>query len=395
MAPFGPWGDRHVAVAVSGGPDSLALAWLAKDWGHIAVFTVDHGLRPESAAEARRVVELVQSWGGEATVLTLTGLKRGPAMAARARRVRYGALQDACRNAGLPDLLLAHHAGDQAETVAMRRERGSGAAGLAGMAAVAESAHARLLRPLLRVPPGRLRATLRQAGLSWTDDPANRDVRTGRGRVRALHADPDGAGAAIRDAVAASVAAGGRRASTAPAIAHVLAGCTIYPGGYAVIPDAPIMPEALAALLRGIAGSDYAPSLTRVARLARAPGPATLGGCRILPAGRLGPGWLIAREVAAMAPAQSGDRWDGRFRSREALPPGCTLGPLGQDDAKAGSRKTRLPSAVLRTLPAVRSGGALAVASNVALPSLVVHDIMLMIEPDCWPPAGAPFGVLD
>ncbi len=393
MAPFGPWGDRHVAVAVSGGPDSLALAWMAKGWGCITVLTVDHGLRAGSASEASRVVEMVRSWGGIATVLTLTGLDRGPALAARARRARHRALQDACRKAGLPDLLLAHHAGDQAETVAMRRERGSGAVGLAGMAAVAEAAHARVLRPLLGVPPGRLKATLRQAGLTWTDDPANRDVRTGRGRVRALLADPDGAGEGVRRIVDASMAAGRCRASTDAEVARVLAGCTIYPGGYAVIPNQPIMPEALAALLRAVAGSDYVPSPSQVARLARAPGPATLGGCRMLPAGRLGPGWLVVREAAAMAAAQSGERWDGRFHLRGRLPAGGTLGPLGPDCARFRSQ-TRLPAAVLQTLPVLKIDGTLVAGQNIAFSSPDVHDLGCMIEPDCWPPAGAPFGML-
>jgi len=393
MAPFGPWGDRHVAVAVSGGPDSLALAWLAKGWGHITVFTVDHCLRADSASEARQVVELVQSWGGAASVLTLRNLDRGPALAARARRARHRALQDACRLAGLPDLLLAHHAGDQAETVAMRRERGSGAAGLAGMAAVAEATHARLLRPLLGVPPGRLKATLRHAGLTWADDPTNRDVHTGRGRVRALQADPAGAGAGIREIVEASVIAGRRRAEMDGRIAQALANCAIYPGGYAVIPDAPIMPEALAALLRGIAGSDYAPAASQVARIAAAPGPATLGGCRILPAGRLGPGWLVVREIAAMAPAQSGERWDGRFRLRGTLPPGGTFGPLARDAAGLHTRTGR-PAAALRTLPAIKIDGVLAFVPNIAFRLPTVHGLEFMIEPDSWPPAGAPFGVL-
>ncbi len=393
MAPFGPWGDRHVAVAVSGGPDSLALAWLAKGWGPITVLTVDHGLRAEAASEASRVVELARSWGGIAAVLTLTGLDRGPALAARARRARHRVLQDACRKAGLPDLLLAHHAGDQAETVAMRRERGSGAAGLAGMPAVAEAAHARVLRPLLGVPPGRLKATLRQAGLTWTDDPTNRDVRTGRGRVRALLADLDGAGEGVRRIVDASVAAGRRRASADAEIARVLAGCTICPGGYAVVPNAPIMPEALAALLRAVAGSDYAPSPSQVARLARAPGPATLGGCRMLPAGRLGPGWLVVREAVAMAAAQSSNRWDGRFHLRGTLPAGGTVGPLGPDGARLRSQM-RLPAAVLQTLPVLRIDGALVASQNIAFSSPDVHDLGFMIEPDCWPPAGAPFGVL-
>lgn len=394
MAPLGPWGslreNRHVAVAVSGGADSLALAWLARRWGQITAITVDHGLRPEAAGEAHAIADLMNTWDVHAVTLRLSGLAPGPALAARARTARHHALQIACRDAGLPDLLLGHHAGDQAETLAMRRERGSGHAGLAGMAAVAERTHARLLRPLLGTAPGRLKATLRQAGLAWSEDPTNSDAHTGRGRVRQLQADPDGIGDAVREALATADMEGARRIAQDSEIARALASCSIHPSGYALIPDRPIMPEALAALLRSVAGADYAPPLARVAALARNLKPATLGGCRISAAGRAGAGWLVTREVAAMAPAAVSGTWDGRYRTNSQAGP--LLGPLGPDAAQL-RRQSPLPAAVLETLPAFRISGVVANVPHVAPSIPGVHDERLTVEPDCCPPVGAPFGV--
>ena len=158
-----------------------------------------------------------------ANVLPLAGLAQGPALAARARRARYAALEAACAAAGVLHLLLGHHAGDQAETVAMRRLAGSGPDGLAAMAALAETENVRLLRPLLMVPPGRLRATLRAAGQDWVEDPSNADLTTLRARLRARLADRDGASPATRATVAGACARGRARALRERASAALLA----------------------------------------------------------------------------------------------------------------------------------------------------------------------------
>src|SRR5207245_5909541 len=134
--------------------------------------------------------------------------------------------------------------------------------------------------------------------------------------------------------------------------------------------DQGIDPRALAALLQMIAGAAFPPPTRSVAALAAAPRPATLAGARLLPAGRLGPGYLIVREAAAMAPpvsAAPGVVWDGRFRlgNTTNVPPGATLGALG-DQAARLRRASALPAAVLRTLPAVRYEGML-----LAVPHLV------------------------
>ncbi len=400
LAPFEP--APRLAVAVSGGADSTALALLAKAWtaargGTLLALAVDHGLRRESASEANAILALLGARGIPGRKLTVAGLTRGPALAARARAARYGVLLTACVEEGVPHLLLGHHRSDQVETAAMRVLAGSGGRGLAAMPGVAETRFARLLRPLSRVPPGDLRTFLTAQGVGWIEDPSNRDPAAQRARIRMGLGDSDG-NADGTSAVAAAVrVAGEARARRDGAIAACLAArASIRPEGYAVLSPGPIDPEALAALLRTIGGAAYAPPIERVAALARALAPATLGGVRILAAGRLGPGWLLAREPRSMAPRVGGGlnnaSWDGRFRL-VGHPGGAgagqaMLGALGDAAARFNDRRGP-PAAVLRTLPAIWIGPDLT-----AVPHLGFGDPAwrLVFDPR-HPAAGAPFAV--
>ena len=386
MDRLGPWDDaRRVAVAVSGGADSLALAVLAQAWGDPVALIVDHGVRPEAAAEAEGARAALAARGMPARVLRLRGLAPGPSLPARARAARYAALSEACRAAGLVDLLLGHHAGDQAETVLMRRRRGSFAAGLAGMAAVVETEMVRLLRPLLAVPPARLRAVVAAAGLVPAEDPTNADLRTTRARLR-QEIGEDRAGL-LR---LAADAARRRACDEAVVAAEMAARVCLYPEGFATLSPGAVGPGTLAALLRSLSGRRLPVSVP--AGLAACPRAVTLAGVRVLPAGRLGPGWLLVREAAAMAPAvpaAGGAVWDGRFRV-VAAPREATVGSLGPD-AGGARRATPLPRAVLETVPAFRRGERLA-----AVPHL--HDLRLgesegigAVSNAGLPAAGAPF----
>jgi tRNA(Ile)-lysidine synthase len=365
---------------VSGGADSMALALLAHGWarargGDLLALVVDHGLRADSGAEAALTVRRLAARGIAARLLRLEGLARGTGLAARARRARYAALAAACAEAGRVHLLLGHHAGDQAETRLMREGGGSGAAGLAAMPALSETAALRLLRPLLTVPPERLRATLRAAGVGWVEDPSNTDPATLRARLRAALADPHGAAPAGRRALCSAAAAAGRaRAWTERETAAALARhATLSPLGYALLAPGALPTPALGALLRMLGGADWAPTPSSVARLAATPRAATLGGVRLLPAGRLRPGgWLLVREAAAIAPpvpAVPGATWDGRFRLLgTTLPAGLTIGAVG-DEAARLRRRSDLPAVILRTLPALWRAGTL-----VAVPGLGYSD---------------------
>ncbi len=400
MARLGPFEPAPLlAVAVSGGADSLALAALADAWargrgGGITALVVDHGLRAEAADEARATERLLTERGMAVRTLRLAGLRRGAALAERARVARYAALIEACEAAGALHLLLGHHLADQAETVALRALHGSFSAGLAGMAALVELPTVRLLRPLLGVSPGALRALLRAEGMQWIEDPSNHDTHALRVRLRLLAGDRDGA-AAARVAGAAAVA-GAARAATERQAAKVL-GCeaSIHPEGFAVAADRAMPPAALGALIQAVGGAPYPPAPDAVAALAARPAPATLGGVRLLPAGRLGPGLLLVREAAAMAPpipARPGAVWDGRFRlARDAAPPeGAMLGALGEDAARLRGRSA-LPAAVLRTLPALRAGAALRAVPHLDYPDAATCARARVLFAPSRPAAGAPF----
>lgn len=388
MAPLGPWGHgRPFAVAVSGGADSLCLAWLAAPWGDAHALVVDHGLRPASATEAAATVAALAGFGVPARTLRLHGLERGPALAERARRARYAALLAACAEAGLADLMLGHHAADQAETVLMRRLSGSGADGLAGMAPLSAQGACRLLRPLLAIPPDRLRATLRQSGLAWIDDPSNRDPAALRTRLRHRLAESGETAALLADAHAHALQRQAAETVMAAALARI---ATFRPEGFAVLCPGPWPPAILSAALRTVGGRAYPPDPHGVARLAAAPKPATLGGVRLLPAGRLGPGWLLVREAALMAPpipASAGATWDARFRILGNGDPTLALGALGVDAGR--SPRHGLPAAIRATLPALRRDGRIVSVPHESTADDPWHARVLFDPPG--PAAGAPF----
>ena len=191
---FGGWRDLPALVlAVSGGPDSVALMWLAARWRkdsargpRLIAVTIDHGLRKESSREARDVKRLARSLDIEHRTLRWRGDKPRRGMPAAAREARYRLLAQAARAARATHVLTAHTRDDQAETLLMRLVRGSGIAGLSAMARESERNGILLARPFLDVPKTRLIATLNKAKIAFADDPTNRDAAFTRPRLRAL-----------------------------------------------------------------------------------------------------------------------------------------------------------------------------------------------------------------
>lgn len=336
MAPFAPFETApEVAAAVSGGADSLCLAWLAGRWararsGAALGLIIDHELRAESAREAAAAAENLRRFGLAARVLRWRGPKPRSGIQAAARAARYALLTAACRETGILHLLVGHHAGDQAETAAIRRAAGSGPAGLAGMASVVERAGVRILRPLLPIVPARLRATLTARGIAWIEDPSNDDPAQTRAAARRALAR-SGRGPAL---AAAARCAGVRRAELEARVARLLAAAArLDPRGAALAdraaltaaPD-PVALAALAQIVSCIGGRRWPPRGPRTAlALAALRGGATaltLGGCRIAARG----GALrIAREAARIPPlplaAGAEAHWDGRFALALRAPP--------------------------------------------------------------------------
>src|SRR6476661_3413988 len=182
-----------LVLAVSGGPDSVALMWLAARWRRglargpqLVVVTVDHGLRVEAAREAREVKRLAASLGLTHRTLRWRGAKPNTGLPAAAREARYRLLAQAARAIGASHVLTAHTRDDQAETLLMRLLRGSGIAGLAAMARESERDGVILARPFLNVSKAQLVATLNRAKVGFADDPTNRDLTFTRPRLRSL-----------------------------------------------------------------------------------------------------------------------------------------------------------------------------------------------------------------
>ena len=148
------------AVGVSGGADSLALAYLLKNWSdehfvRVVALTVNHQLRPEADAEAEYTAQLMKKIGVEHHILQWLGVKPESGIEEAAREARYGLLQKWCAENGVPLLLIAHNQRDQAETFLMRLQRGSG-------------------------------VDLREQGVQWVEDPSNRDDEYLRVRIRKM-----------------------------------------------------------------------------------------------------------------------------------------------------------------------------------------------------------------
>lgn len=318
MAPFCPFESGPVlAVAVSGGRDSLALALLAQDWasargGRIVGLIVDHGLRRESAEEARGTRATLGGCGIESEILVWLGAKPSSGLQEAARAMRYRLLFDACRRRGILHLLAAHHADDQAETVTIRAGRGSGPDGLAGMAALVEHRHVRLLRPLLGVSRAQLTATLQRRGVVWIDDPSNVDLRFERARLRA-----EGGAMAPRDDAALS-RAGRERAVAEAAVAAIefdgrcdgVRNLAMDRGSLAAL-DEDLRVRLLSRVVQAVGGRDHPPRRDRIERAVGRLLPRegrgksgkgqdfTLSGCRLMlrqgPADRR-PRWIVRPE---------------------------------------------------------------------------------------------------
>jgi len=191
-----------LVLAVSGGPDSTALLFLAARWRaarkskkkpRLVAVTVDHELRRQSKQEALAVARLARRLKVPHHIVHWRGKKPRTGLPEAARAARYRLLAEVAQQEKAKHILVAHTLDDQAETVLMRMARGSGITGLCGMREVSpfpfssSSGQQRsllLVRPLLRIPKRRLVATLQHAGIEFADDPSNRDARFTRPRWR-------------------------------------------------------------------------------------------------------------------------------------------------------------------------------------------------------------------
>ncbi len=186
-------GHDSILLAVSGGPDSTALLWLASRWRDgrkgvpkLIAATVDHSLRKESKAEALAVAKLARKLKIPHHVLVWRGKRPKSGLPEAARNARYALLCSLARETGASAIVTAHTRDDQAETVLHRIGRGSGVTGLSGIRAKSEREGTAILRPLLSIAKARCEATLRREKISYALDPTNFDSKYLRPRLRAL-----------------------------------------------------------------------------------------------------------------------------------------------------------------------------------------------------------------
>ena len=366
---------EKVALAVSGGADSMALMRLVSDWVQgdgkapaVFVLSVDHGLRPEAGLEARAVCEAARGLGFEAHVLIWRPGAISGAIQEKARCARYDLMTGWCRQNGVGALVTAHHLEDQAETFLMRLGRGSGLAGLGAMKAVSEWKGICVVRPLLGIGRERLAGLLRFHGVPWHDDPSNTDERFERVRVRKLAPLLDKAGIG-KQALALSARRLARANEALDEVAgEVLAECTtVFRAGYCLVERARFLraPDEIAIRIAGelagwAGGWQTEPRLSRIEALAdwmvNGTGRArTLAGAKIV---RRKNCFVFGREAGRAAVLEPGadERrivWDNRFVI-ELAGRAEKVEPFGLVAARGERRRPQqMPDFAARALPFV------------------------------------------
>ena len=182
-----PQATTKIAVAVSGGADSMCMALLlSKFYKKLTALIVDHGLRSESAKEAKLVKSRLIKLGIEAVILKWDGLKPKSNIHEHARKARYELLTEYCKENKIKNLFLAHTKNDQAETVMLRIYRGSGIDGISAMREKTLKNGVIILRPLLDVTRTQIEEYLQSKKIKWVNDPSNYNTKYERVKVRRL-----------------------------------------------------------------------------------------------------------------------------------------------------------------------------------------------------------------
>jgi tRNA(Ile)-lysidine synthase len=382
MEACGPWDEENprFAVAVSGGPDSMALAVLLKEWLHprggtLLAIHVDHRLRENSGEEAKSVGRALATH--KIPRILLRWDHESPPQSAvhfTARKARYDLLAEECRLQGITHLFLAHHADDQAETVFMRLARSTGIDGMAGMAIRREQDGITLVRPLLPVRKAVLEATCHAREIEFLRDPSNTEARFMRGKLRAMQAPLSEAGFSPERLYEIARLAGTTRA-------YLEEACNLWLQSHASFDaygtaclstsawkelDLPMQLRVLNRVLMAVSGAEYPPrgaSLERLTTQLLLGGKAcTLNGCFIQPSSET---LLFTREEGLAekeTPANTllpHRRWDNRFLfsfqdgfQKEKL----FVRPLGKISRQLLTKKgaeqvAELPLCVRRALP--------------------------------------------
>lgn len=369
-AGLGPDVTAPLAVAVSGGGDSMALLHLLHRMGRVAgAVTVNHGLRPAAADEAAMVAQVCAAlcvphdtlhWSGPAPVGNLMD---------QARRARLSLIAEWGRGRGLGHVALGHTADDQAETFLMELARKAGLDGLSGMRRSWAQDGVIWLRPLLAAGRAELRGYLRRHGVSWAEDPTNDDPAYARVRARQALAALGPLGITVEGLATVAGHLEASRAALDVTLQAALHGIVREGAGALMVDRAgfrrlphDLQRRLLATTLGWVSGSPYPPRADALDRLVAAilqTRVATLAGCRV--AGDTDQVRILREAKAAGGPAPVGRVWDHRWLVEG--PPGTVraLGPKGLPQVK-GWRALGISRDTLLVSPAVWDGDTLLAA---------------------------------
>lgn len=378
-APFTTAPPARLGVAVSGGGDSIALLHILTRCFQdqdvtLCAATVDHGLRPESAEEARRVARLCADLDVEHEVLQWADWDGSGNLQDQARRARIRLLSEWARRQGIHVVALGHTADDQAETVLMRLARSAGVNGLSAMSVRTTRDSITILRPMLGLTRADLRDYLTRNGLSWSDDPSNEDLRFDRIKARDALAvlAPLGITAQKLSEVASYM---GQARDALDWHAFLAARSHVRVDGGSIVIDLRgfrTLPEEISRRLlvrsvQWINGAEYAPRRAALGDLVAAlrdRRSVTLAGCRAVAQGSAI--WLCREcEAVRHETAAPGSAWDGRWR---------VIGPDAGDQIEVralgteglaqcdGWRAVGRPRPALTSTPAVWRGNLLLAA---------------------------------
>jgi len=362
-----------LAIATSGGADSLALLLLAHKYAQqkgekVVALTVDHGLRPASKEEALWVKQWAQKYGIDHVILEWMGEKPTSRVQEKAREARYELLINWCKNNNISTLLLGHHQQDQEETFWLRLSSGSGLKGLSGMRKRLTKNGIVFLRPLLDFPKERLKATLIGEGQAWLEDPSNQSSQFFRGRWRTLLEEEGLSPSRLLKVME-------KLQDDADFIQEALqkalkTTAQLEEGGYLIIQKKPfedlhpaLAKRLLSFLMQWYSGAPYPPRSTHVATIIekiKLSSPFTAGGIYWIPQQRQ---ILLLREVSAvkepilLTQLEQKTLWDQRFwvepQIKKYVSRETFLAPLGTIKGLKKEIISPIPPRVWPTLPAL------------------------------------------
>lgn len=326
-------GSSKIALAVSGGADSMCMVFLAQQMSlHFICLIVDHGLRKESQAEAVRTARFLQSKGIEVEILVWQQYQSSVQISNvqhQAREARYKLLAEYCRRHNISSLLTAHNKNDVAETVLMRIERGSGIDGISGIPSKQMFYDVAILRPMLGFARADILDLLSSADWEWIEDPSNKNLAFTRSRIRKLLNEQKNAEVWInRLSLLATNASRCRDFLERETQMHINAVCSISNYGYITL-DRPSFAELheeiqlriLSCILKAIGGEDYICKLIKlealVANIISATKSCALMKCEIIQRHNTNKVLFIRErskiQSVALVETPKSFIWDGRF----------------------------------------------------------------------------------